>query len=77
TGVATRGNFSIGLTPAQLDATTLKVTATDAAGHRSPGATYVVTASPVDLPDVTVIKGNSDNVDTVTGNVKDQSLIHN
>ena len=73
TGVATGGNFSIALSPAQLDATTLKVTATDAAGNSSPGASYVVTDSPLDLPDVPVITAITDNVDPVTGNVKDKT----
>ena len=50
TGVATGGSFSIALSPAQLDATTLTLTATDPAGNLSPSTTFDVPDSPLDLP---------------------------
>lgn len=71
--VAGDGSFSIALSPAQLDPATLTVTATDAAGNSSPGATFVVTDSPLDLPQVPVITAINDDVAPVTGDVKDKT----
>lgn len=70
TGVATGGSFSIALSPAQLDATTLTLTATDPAGNLSPSTTFDVPDSPLDLPAVPVITAINDDVDPVTGDVK-------
>ncbi|MBA7773087.1 MULTISPECIES: BapA/Bap/LapF family large adhesin [Enterobacter] len=67
------GSFSIALSPAQLDPTTLTVSATDAAGNASPGATFNVVDSPLDLPQVPVITAIVDDVDPVTGDVKDKT----
>ncbi|MDU7760121.1 MAG: Ig-like domain-containing protein, partial [Enterobacter asburiae] len=67
---ASDGSFSIALSPAQLDPTTLTVTATDAAGNASPGASFIVTDSPLDLPQVPVITAIVDAADPVTGDVK-------
>ncbi|SAD33341.1 outer membrane adhesin like protein [Enterobacter cloacae] len=67
---ASDGSFSIALSPAQLDPTTLTVTATDAAGNASPGASFIVTDSPLDLPQVPVITAIVDDADPVTGDVK-------
>ncbi|PTM33952.1 adhesin [Enterobacter cloacae] len=71
--VAGDGSFSIALSPAQLDPATLTVTATDAAGNSSPGATFIVTDSPLDLPQVPVITAINDDVAPVTGDVKDKT----
>ncbi|QLA69550.1 BapA prefix-like domain-containing protein [Enterobacter pasteurii] len=73
TGVATGGNFSIALSPAQLDTTTLEITATDAAGNEGPTTTFDVPDSPLDLPAVPVITAINDDVDPVTGDVKDKT----
>ncbi|MEP8541303.1 BapA/Bap/LapF family large adhesin [Enterobacter hormaechei] len=73
TGVATGGSFSIALSPAQLDATTLTLTATDPAGNLSPSTTFDVPDSPLDLPAVPVITAINDDVDPVTGDVKDKT----
>jgi VCBS repeat-containing protein len=71
--VASDGSFSIALSPAQLDPTTLTVSATDAAGNASPGASFIVTDSPLDLPQVPVITAINDDVAPITGDVKDQT----
>lgn len=71
--VAGDGSFSIALSPAQLDPATLTVTATDAAGNSSPGATFIVTDSPLDLPQIPVITAINDDVAPVTGDVKDKT----
>lgn len=71
TGVATGGTFSIALSPAQLDATTLTLSATDAAGNSGSSATFAVPESSLDLPAVPVITAINDNEAPVTGNVKD------
>ncbi|WP_336214425.1 BapA/Bap/LapF family large adhesin [Enterobacter sp. P82] len=71
--VAGDGSFSIALSPAQLDPATLTVTATDAAGNSSPGATFIVTDSPLDLPQVPVITAINDDLAPVTGDVKDKT----
>ena len=68
--VAGDGNFSIALSPAQLDPATLTVTATDAAGNASAGVPFIVTDSPLELPQVPVITAIVDDVDPVTGDVK-------
>nr|WP_165602735.1 Ig-like domain-containing protein [Enterobacter roggenkampii] len=70
TGVATGGNFSIAVSPAQQDGATLTVTATDAAGHESPVANYTVTGTEPNLPDVPVITAINDDVDPIIGDVK-------
>ncbi|MFA1017282.1 BapA/Bap/LapF family large adhesin [Enterobacter sp. SAT-E-asb] len=67
---ASDGSFSIALSPAQLDPTTLTVTATDAAGNASPGASFIVTDSPLDLPQVPVITAINDDVAPIVGDVK-------
>ncbi|MBK4607129.1 hypothetical protein JJQ25_22895, partial [Enterobacter cloacae] len=54
-GVATGGTFTIALSPAQLDATTLTLIATAAAGNASPSTTFAVPESPLALPAVPVI----------------------
>ncbi|MFV7477277.1 BapA/Bap/LapF family large adhesin [Enterobacter pseudoroggenkampii] len=71
--VASDGSFSIALSPAQLDPTTLTVSATDAAGNASPGASFIVTDSPLDLPQVPVITAINDDVAPITGDVKDKT----
>ncbi|MCU6161348.1 BapA prefix-like domain-containing protein [Enterobacter bugandensis] len=68
--VGSDGNFSIALSPAQLDPTTLTVTATDAAGNASADVPFIVTDSPLELPQVPVITAIVDDVDPVTGDVK-------
>ncbi|MGM8448983.1 BapA/Bap/LapF family large adhesin [Enterobacter bugandensis] len=68
--VGSDGSFSIALSPAQLDPTTLTVTATDAAGNASADVPFIVTDSPLELPQVPVIKAIVDDVDPVTGDVK-------
>ncbi|OAE47742.1 Ig-like domain repeat protein [Enterobacter cloacae] len=73
TGVATGGTFTIALSPAQLDATTLTLIATDAAGNASPSTTFDVPESTLDLPAVPVITAINDDVDPVTGDVKDKT----
>ncbi|ELC0818747.1 TPA: BapA prefix-like domain-containing protein [Enterobacter hormaechei subsp. steigerwaltii] len=73
TGVATGGNFSIALSPAQLDAATLTLIATDPAGNASPSTTFDVPDSPLELPAVPVITAINDDVDPVTGDVKDKT----
>lgn len=64
------GSFSIALSPAQLDPTTLTVSATDSAGNASPGTPFIVTDSPLELPQVPVITAIVDDVDPVIGDVK-------
>lgn len=73
TGVATGGNFSIAVSPAQQDGATLTVTATDAAGHESPVANYTVTGTEPNLPDVPVITAINDDVTPITSDVKDKT----
>ncbi len=73
TGVATGGTFSIALSPAQLDAATLTLTATDPAGNASPSTTFDVPDSPLDLPTVPVITAINDDADPVIGDVKDKT----
>ncbi|MCU6215952.1 BapA/Bap/LapF family large adhesin [Enterobacter bugandensis] len=68
--VGSDGNFSIALSPAQLDPTTLTVTATDAAGNASADVPFIVIDSPLELPQVPVITAIVDDVDPVTGDVK-------
>lgn len=68
--VGSDGSFSIALSPAQLDPTTLTVTATDAAGNPSADVPFIVTDSPLELPQVPVITAIVDDVDPVTGDVK-------
>jgi VCBS repeat-containing protein len=68
--VGSDGSFSIALSPAQLDPTTLTVNATDAAGNASAGVPFVVTDSSLELPQVPVITAIVDDVDPVTGDVK-------
>ncbi|MEL4871182.1 BapA/Bap/LapF family large adhesin [Pantoea agglomerans] len=70
TGVATGGNFSIAVSPAPQDGATLTVTATDASGRTSPDATYNVSGTLPNLPDVPVITAIVDDADPVTGDVK-------
>lgn len=70
TGVVSGGNFSVALSPAQQDGAVLTVTATDAAGHLSPEASYTVTGTQPNIPDVPVITAIVDDVDPVTGDVK-------
>ncbi|MCM7674889.1 Ig-like domain-containing protein [Enterobacter chengduensis] len=67
------GSFSIALSPAQLDPATLTVSATDAAGNASPGASFIVTDSPLDLPQVPVITAIVDDTAPLTGDVKGQT----
>lgn len=73
TGVATGGSFSIAVSPAPLDGATLTVTATDASGRTSPDATYNVTGTLPNLPDVPAITAINDDVAPITGNVKDKT----
>ncbi|ENM1057953.1 BapA/Bap/LapF family large adhesin [Enterobacter hormaechei] len=73
TGVATGGSFTIALSPAQLDATTLTLTATDPAGNVSDPTTFDVPDSPLELPAVPVITAINDDVDPVIGDVKDKT----
>ena len=73
TGVATGGSFSIAVSPAPLDGATLTVTATDASGRTSPDATYNVTGTLPNLPDVPVITAINDDVAPITGDVKDKT----
>ncbi|WP_320726661.1 BapA/Bap/LapF family large adhesin [Enterobacter sp. 118C5] len=68
--VGSDGSFSIALSPAQLDPTTLTVTATDAAGNPSADVPFIVTDSPLELPQVPVITAIVDDVDPVIGDVK-------
>ena len=68
--VGSDGSFSIALSPAQLDPTTLTVTATDAAGNASADVPFIVTDSPLELPQVPVITAIVDDVDPVIGDVK-------
>ncbi len=68
--VGSDGSFSIALSPAQLDPTTLTVTATDAAGNPGADVPFIVTDSPLELPQVPVITAIVDDVDPVTGDVK-------
>jgi VCBS repeat-containing protein len=68
--VGSDGSFSIALSPAQLDPTTLTVTATDAAGNASAGVPFIVNDSSLELPQVPVITAIVDDVDPVTGDVK-------
>ncbi|KZP62809.1 adhesin [Enterobacter bugandensis] len=68
--VGSDGSFSIALSPAQLDPTTLTVTATDAAGNASADVPFIVTDSPLELPQVPIITAIVDDVDPVTGDVK-------
>ena len=68
--VGSDGSFSIALSPAQLDPTTLTVTATDAAGNASADVPFIVTDSPLELPQVPIITAIIDDVDPVTGDVK-------
>ncbi|MCE1398393.1 Ig-like domain-containing protein [Enterobacter cloacae] len=68
--VGSDGSFSIALSPAQLDPTTLTVTATDAAGNPSADVPFIVTDSQLELPQVPVITAIVDDVDPVTGDVK-------
>lgn len=68
--VGSDGSFSIALSPAQLDPTTLTVNATDAAGNASAGVPFVVTDSSLELPQVPVITAIVDDADPVTGDVK-------
>ncbi|MBS7442560.1 BapA/Bap/LapF family large adhesin [Enterobacter sp. 120016] len=73
TGVATGGSFSIAVSPAPLDGATLTVTATDASGRTSPDATYNVTGTLPNLPDVPAITAINDDVAPITGDVKDKT----
>ncbi|MDP5160239.1 BapA/Bap/LapF family large adhesin, partial [Enterobacter ludwigii] len=73
TGVATGGTFSIALSPAQTDGAVLTVTATDAAGNLSPEASYTVTGTLPNLPDVPIITAINDDETPVTGDVKDKT----
>ncbi|MBD4427878.1 hypothetical protein GUG96_21105, partial [Xanthomonas citri pv. citri] len=59
--------------PAQLDAATLTLIATDPAGNASPSTTFDVPDSPLELPAVPVITAINDDVDPVTGDVKDKT----
>lgn len=68
--VGSDGSFSIALSPAQLDPTTLTVTATDAAGNPSADVPFIVTDSSLELPQVPVITAIVDDVAPVTGDVK-------
>lgn len=70
TGVATGGSFSIAVSPAPQDGATLTVTATDASGRTSVDATYNVTGTLPNLPDVPVIVAINDDVDPIIGDVK-------
>lgn len=73
TGVVSGGNFSVALSPAQQDGAALTITATDAAGNLSPEASYTVTGTQPDLPDVPVITVINDDTAPVTGDVKDKT----
>lgn len=66
------GTFSIALTPAQTNPTTLEVTATDLAGNVSAETPFTVVDVP-DLPAVPVIATLIDNEGPVTGDVKGRS----
>lgn len=68
-GIAVGGNFSIALSPAQTNETTLTVRATDAAGNLSDPTTFNVVDAP-DLPDVPVITSIADNNGTDSIEVK-------
>lgn len=65
-GIAVGGNFSIALSPAQTNETTLTIRATDAAGNLSDPTTFSVVDAP-DLPDVPVITSIID--DNGSGNI--------
>ena len=71
--VAGDGNFSIALSPAQLDPTTLTVTAADAAGNASADVPFIVSDSPLELPQVPVITAILDDAAPLTGDVKDKT----
>ncbi|WP_080460159.1 BapA/Bap/LapF family large adhesin, partial [Enterobacter cloacae] len=73
TGVATGGNFSIAISPAPQDGATLTVSATDASGRTSLDATYNVTGTLPNLPDVPVITAINDDVAPIVGDVKDKT----
>lgn len=73
TGVVSGGNFSVALSPAQQDGAALTITATDAAGNLSPKASYTVTGTQPNLPDVPVITVINDDTAPVTGDVKDKT----
>ncbi|MGM8431684.1 BapA/Bap/LapF family large adhesin [Enterobacter cloacae] len=73
TGVVSGGNFSVALSPAQQDGAALTITATDAAGNLSPEASYTVTGTQPNLPDVPVITVINDDTAPVTGDVKDKT----
>ncbi|MEE9658809.1 BapA/Bap/LapF family large adhesin [Enterobacter cloacae complex sp. CARB60] len=73
TGVATGGNFSIAISPVPQDGAALTVSATDASGRTSPDATYNVTGTLPNLPDVPVITAINDDVAPITGDVKDKT----
>ena len=73
TGVVSGGNFSVALSPAQQDGAALTITATDAAGNLSPEASYTVTGTLPNLPDVPVITVINDDTAPVTGDVKDKT----
>ena len=68
--MATGGSFSIAVSPAPQDGATLTVTATDASGRTSVDATYNVTGTLPNLPDVPVIVAINDDVDPIIGDVK-------
>ena len=67
--VGSDGSFSIALSPAQLDPTTLTVTATDAAGNASADVPLSLPTRRLSCP-VPVITAIVDDVDPVTGDVK-------
>jgi len=66
-GIAVGGNFSIALSPAQTNETTLTIVAKDAAGNVSDPTSFNVVDAP-DLPDVPVITSIVD--DNGAGNVE-------
>lgn len=66
------GTFSIALTPAQTNPTTLEVTAIDLAGNVSAETPFTVVDVP-DLPAIPVIATLIDNEGPVTGDVKGRS----
>ncbi|HII4351239.1 TPA: BapA/Bap/LapF family large adhesin [Enterobacter cloacae] len=73
TGVATGGNFSIAISPVPQDGAALTVSATDASGRTGLDATYNVTGTLPNLPDVPVITAINDDVAPIVGDVKDKT----
>ncbi|HDC4487829.1 TPA: BapA prefix-like domain-containing protein [Enterobacter kobei] len=71
TGVVdSTGNFSIAVSPAPQDGSSLTVSAADASGRTSPDATYNVIGTLPNLPDIPVITAINDDAAPLTGDVK-------